>query len=94
MRHSQTIRCVVKTAYHMPHLRIKTVGGVNPDGSRWRQSQERTVKEIEDGTWEFFAQSNWRRDRVVVGIYNGLKYLKGLEDESQPETLLALPECL
>lgn len=69
------------------------MGGVNPDGSRWKQSQEQTIKEIESDLWEFYAQSGLRRDRVIVGYYMGFKYIKGLSDEVSPEALLSLPEC-
>jgi len=49
MPHSQTIRCINKGYGRLPHERIQNVGGINEDGSRWKQSQQQTVKEIEDG---------------------------------------------
>jgi hypothetical protein len=93
MRYTQTIRCVRRSDSRLPYRRIASVGGANPDGSRWKQSQEQTIKEIENDVWEFYAQSGWRRDRVVVASYMGFKYIKGLGDELEPEALLALPEC-
>jgi hypothetical protein len=93
MPHTQTIRCVKKSDSRLAYLRILSVGGTNSDGSRWTQSQEKTIKEIESGQWEFFAQGVWRRDRIVVSTYLGYKYLKAVDDVSHPDTLLSLPEC-
>jgi hypothetical protein len=94
MPHAQTIRCVKKGHGRFPHERILNVGGVNEDGSHWRQSQQQTVREIEDGTWEYYSQFVWRRDRIVVATYQGNKYIKAAGDDLQPNTLLSLPECL
>jgi len=93
MPHSQTIRCVKKSDSRLAYQRISSVGGTNSDGSRWTQSQERTVKEIESGQWEFFVHGAWRRDKIIVATYLGYKYLKAVDDISHPDTLLALPEC-
>jgi hypothetical protein len=90
---SQTIRCVSKGNGRRPHERILSVGGVNADGSRWKQSQQQTIKEIENGSWEYYSQLTWRRDRIVVATYLGEKYIKACEDSDQPDTLLSLPEC-
>jgi hypothetical protein len=93
MPHTQTIRCVNKSYSRHPHERILNVGGTNDDGSRWKQSHQQTIKEIEDGSWEYYAQLVWRRDRVVVATYQGKKYIKTIGDDIQPDTLLDLPEC-
>ena len=93
MPHAQTIRCVNKGHGRQPHERILNVGGLNEDGSRWKQSQQQTIKEIEDGSWEYYSQFTWRRDRIIVATYLGRKYLKAIGDELHPDTLLALPEC-
>jgi hypothetical protein len=93
MRHTQTIRCVNKSDSRLPHQRVLNVGGVNADGSRWKQSQQKTIKEIEEGSWEFYVQGTWRRDRLTVATYSGLKYIKCVGDNLHPDTLLSLPEC-
>ncbi len=93
MRHSQTIRCVNKSDSRLPHERILNVGGANPDGSRWKQSHQQTIREIEEGAWDYYVQAVWRRDKVTVATYLGVKYLKAAGDALHPETLLALPEC-
>ncbi len=41
------ITCINKTDRYNPHERIRYVGGVNPDGSRWKLSQEQAIEAIE-----------------------------------------------
>jgi hypothetical protein len=93
MRHTQTIRCVIKSYSRLPHRRIQSVGGANPDGSRWKQSQEQTISEIESDLWEFYAQRSWQRERIVVATHLGFKYIKGMSDGVDPDSLLSLPDC-
>nr|WP_225130552.1 DUF3892 domain-containing protein [Bradyrhizobium sp. SUTN9-2] len=66
------IQCINKTDRQNPHERIKNVGGVNPDGSRWKQSVDHTIKEIENGVWEFYVEEKRTAD-VIVAVHNGHK---------------------
>lgn len=86
------IQCSNKTDRQNPHERIKNVGGVNPDGSRWKQSVDHTIKEIENGVWEFYVEEKRTAD-VIVAVHNGHKYIKTKADGIQPDNLLSLPEC-
>jgi hypothetical protein len=45
------IRCVVRTDRTNAHERIHSVGGVKPDGSRWKPTQNRASSYIQDGTY-------------------------------------------
>ncbi len=47
------IRCVVKTDRTNAHERIHSVGGVKPDGSRWKLTQDKAISYIQDGTYFF-----------------------------------------
>jgi hypothetical protein len=87
------ISCINKTDRFNPHERIKTVGGVNSDGTHWHQSQEYTIREIEDGSWEFYVQEDSRTLDVIVAKHDGHKYIKTVADRLQPDNLLSLPEC-
>jgi hypothetical protein len=93
MRNSQTIRCVNRGLSRLPHERIVSVGGTNPDGTHWKQSQGQTIREIETGAWDYYVQAQWRRDKISVATYFGVKYIKADGDVLHPETLLSLPEC-
>ncbi len=74
--------------------RLRGIGGVNPDGSRWRISEEAAVAGIEQGRWSFYVVQDGRDIDVLVATskYGG-KYLKSAADGLHPDTLLALPDC-
>ena len=41
---TQTIRCISKDDRKNPYERIINVGGLNPNGDRWKQSQQKTIR--------------------------------------------------
>jgi len=89
------IDCVNKTDRYNPHERITNVGGVNPDGTRWKLSEREAIEGILAGKWQFYVERP-RGHRVEVTIAKsayGNQYLKTVADGEQPDNLLALPEC-
>ncbi len=89
------VTCIRKSDRFNPHERIKAIGGINHDRSRWQLSQEKAIAGIEDGRWRFYVERP-AGDRVwvVVAISrSGRKYLKTEADGDQPNNLLSLPEC-
>lgn len=94
MTYTAQIRCINKTDRDSSWERITHVGGVNSDGTRWRQTQEQTFREIEDRSWEFYVEVRGDRVDVVVATSRyGNKYIKTVADGDQPNNLLSLPEC-
>ena len=88
------IKCINKTPRNDPWDRIQNVGGINPNGTRWKQSQQQTIQEIESGSWGFYVMQNGRRVDVIVAVSRfGNKYIKTTADGEQPNNLLSLPEC-
>ncbi|MBL8869222.1 MAG: DUF3892 domain-containing protein [Planctomycetaceae bacterium] len=87
------IQCINKSDRHNPHERITHVGGVNPNGTRWKLSQAEAITHIENGTYQFYVSVGGQSVWVVVAIRNGFKYLKTQPDGDQPNNLLSLPEC-
>jgi hypothetical protein len=92
------IRCVVKTDRTSAHERIHSVGGVKPDGSHWKLTQDKAISDIEDGTSVFYIEvpAGHRIDVIVAVSAEGKslnKYLKTTADKEQPDYLLSLPSC-
>jgi len=87
------IECINKTDRLNPHERIRSVGGVNPNGARWKLSLADAIVGIEAGRWQFYVERGGRQIGVIVATHNGHKYLKTIADSFQPDNLLALPEC-
>jgi hypothetical protein len=89
------LRCIIKTDRTSAHERIRAVGGVNPDGSRWTLTQEKAISQIEDGTSVFYIEKpgGQRVDVIVAMDVHANKYLKTVADRDQPEHLLYLPSC-
>jgi len=87
------IQCINITTRTNPHERISHVGGVNPNGTRWKLTLDEAIKGIENGTWTFYTLVNGRRANVIIATHNGHKYLKTVNDGLHPDNLLALPDC-
>jgi hypothetical protein len=67
---------------------------MNPDGTRWRLSEDKAIAGMKDGNWRFWAAGETKSVWVVAAkSSSGREYLKAEGDWVQPATLLTLPEC-
>ncbi|MBN8874851.1 MAG: DUF3892 domain-containing protein [Rhodospirillales bacterium] len=87
------IKCIRKTDRTNPHERIRGVGGVNADGSRWYMLLDRAIALALDGTYRYWTRGGGKSVWVHVAYHSGRPYLKTDADGVQPDNLLALPEC-
>jgi len=95
MASSVQIQCINKTPRQDPHLRISNVGGTNPDGTRWKLSEDEAIAGMKSGKWTFYVhRPGVPAVNVVIATHLGHEYLKTASDGLHPNNLLALPECL
>jgi hypothetical protein len=89
------IRCINKDDRNNPYDAITHVGGVNPDGTKWKLTQKDAISSIKAGKYSFYVE-NQTGDKVnvIVAISQyGNEYLKTEADGDKPNNLLSLPEC-
>jgi hypothetical protein len=87
------VSSINKSDIQNPHERIINIGGINPDNSCWKMSQSKAIRYIEDRTYDFFVSIKGTTTDVIIGTYNGNKYLKTIPDATDKNNLLELPEC-
>jgi hypothetical protein len=89
------VSCINKTDRYNAHERIRNIGGLNSDGSRWRLSEDEAIPYIKQRTYQFFVDrpTGHAVDVVIATGPSGREYLKTESDGEQPNNLLALPEC-
>lgn len=87
------IRCINKTDRQSPHERIRNIGGVNPDGGRWKLTLNEAIQHIKNDKYSFYVSVNGKSVDVIIARHTGYEYLKTENDGDQPNNLLSLDEC-
>ena len=88
------ISCINKSDRTNHYERIKSIGGVNADGTRWKMSEVDAIQSIKDGKYTFYVNRGGSEVNVIIAKSQyGHEYLKTTADGEQPNNLLSLPEC-
>jgi len=88
------VQCISKSNRQDAHERITHIGGINPNGSRWRMTQQHAIEGIENREYSFYVSVQGRPVNVIVAVSRfGHKYIKTEADGEEPNNLLSLPEC-
>ncbi len=91
---SELISCSRKGTSNLPHERITALGGLDDIGKPWLMELDLLVAMLKRGmhSWKVIHQGI--EVNVVLAVtQNGHEYLKGENDDGQPECLLSLPDC-
>ena len=70
------IKCINKTDRQSPHDRIKNIGGINPNGDRWRLTLNEAIQHIKNGKYSFYVSVNGNSVDVIIASHTGYEYLK------------------
>lgn len=88
------VLCINKTDRMNAHERIRHIGGLNNDRTRWKLTVSEAIAGIKEGKWSFYVNKNGHAVNVIVAkSAAGHEYLKTTADGEQPNNLLSLPEC-
>jgi hypothetical protein len=80
------VTCVDKGKDH--HEGITHLGG-----SGWRETRDEVVRQIEDGTYEYYTNEGGNRADVKVRSRDGVKFVQTQADGKWTDNLLALNGC-
>src|SRR5260370_2770328 len=88
------VSCINRSGRTAALERIQNIGGVDPDGKRWKVSESQAIQGIKDGRWAFYTEPRpGHVTRVNIARRLGREYLKADTDSEHPDNPLALPEC-
>ncbi len=93
MAQNVQISCINKSDRQNRWERITHVGGVNPDSTRWKMTEDAAIKAIEAGTYKFYTHVDGKSAWVIIATHNGRKYLKTEADTTTKDNLLSLLDC-
>lgn len=89
------VGCITKPIRDANH-RIRGIGGLNGDGTRWWMTTDAAIQMIETGRFFFFVRDKVTQARIqiVVGISSrGNKFIQTVGDDDPSNDLNSLPEC-
>ncbi len=87
------VSCINKQERFSPNERIKNIGGIHSDGSRWKLTEDAAIKSIKNGDYSFYVSFGHYEVNVIIATHNGHEYLRTVPDATGIDKLLNLPEC-
>lgn len=63
------IRCINKDDRNNPYEAITHIGGVNPDGKKWKLTQKEAISSIKSGKYSFYVENPTGDEvKVIVAV--------------------------
>ena len=94
MRRAIRVDCVSRSARVSPYHRIQAIGGLGPDGLRWRLSEDAAISAIDEERVVFYIERPiGHRVDLIAAQGLGKRFLKAESDGESPDRLLDLPDC-
>lgn len=90
---SLRVDCISRAGRRPPDDRILAIGGTDPDGARWRLTEDAALAAMERGSRFYLERPKGHRVDLVVVPGFGRKHVRTEADRSGPSLLLELPEC-
>lgn len=88
------VQCITKPNRYSSQDRIEEIGGILPNGDRWKLSEDQAIAGIKRGEWGFYVLQQGRRVNVVIAVSaSGREYLKTEADNYLSNNLLSLASC-
>jgi hypothetical protein len=83
------VQCVTTNS----HGTITHIGGKRSDNSNWKETVEKAIAQIENGTHQYYVSRNNKETDVEVVDGSAGKYLRTKPDSSTGNNLSDLPDC-
>jgi hypothetical protein len=94
MRRAIRVDCIDRSARGSPYHRIRAIGGLGPDGLRWRLSEDAAIAALDEERVAFYIERPMgHRVEIVPAQGLGKRYIKTESDGESPDCLLELPDC-
>ena len=94
VRRAIRVDCVSRSARVSPYHRIQAIGGLGPDGLRWRLSEDAAISAIDEERVVFYIERPMgHRVNLVAAQGLGKRFLKAESDGESPDRLFGLPDC-
>lgn len=86
------IKCITKAEGNADE--ITHIGGVTSNRAKWKQTIEKTIKEIEEREWEYFVMKDGQHTKIVIATdHMGAKFLTTGDDDRESSFISTLPTC-
>jgi hypothetical protein len=93
LRRLLEVGCIVRPSKEDADKRLKAIGGVHRDGTRWQSTLDEALAAIDAGTIFYVRAAEIGAAELVAAGRGARRYLRSRPDPSRRNNLSALPAC-